>query len=100
MRQFVCHIDECTGTINFGTGPQTIRLVEPDDNSSDTLFAAASDEVIGRLETTKKVIVELPFYQEGNRQFIFEMTTALSWPPEGSASNQPSDADQNSASDD
>jgi hypothetical protein len=77
--QFVCGTDSCSGTINYGAGPEVIALSESTDNSSDTLFASDGDEVIKRLTATKKVIVELPFYQEGNRQFTFEATAPLVW---------------------
>lgn len=87
--QFVCHADGCTGTINFDSGPEPISLSEPDDNSSDTLFASNGSYVIDRLKKAKKVIVELPFYQEGNRQFVFEMKATLAWPRPGSQSSTP-----------
>src|SRR4029450_6981661 len=29
--QFTCGIDDCSGTINFGSGPESISLVEPED---------------------------------------------------------------------
>jgi hypothetical protein len=82
--QILCHVYSCEGTINFGSGPESIGLSEPDDNSSDTLFAQDGLSIINRLKSAKKVIVELPFYQEGNRQFIFETPTPLHWPPKGS----------------
>ena len=79
--QFVCGVETCSGTINFGSGPQTITLGEPSDYSSDTLFVTSSPSVISHLQKAKKVIVELPFYQEGNRQFTFETKAPLVWPP-------------------
>jgi hypothetical protein len=78
--QFTCGIETCEGTINYGDGPQSISLGEPDDHSSDTLFATNGSSVIEHLKKAKRVIVELPFYQEGNRQFTFE-TKGLNWPP-------------------
>lgn len=83
--QFVCGVEACSGTINFGSGPQTIALSQPTDNSSDTLFLSSADTVIDQLKKAKRVIVELPFYQEGNRQFTFETKGLLIWPPPGSA---------------
>lgn len=97
--QFVCHTDDCTGTINFGAGAEAISLSEPDDNSSDTLFVTNGNYVIDRLKKAKRVIVELPFYQEGNRQFIFEMKTGLSWPPKGAEANPSSVDDDNAVAD-
>jgi hypothetical protein len=78
--QFVCRMDDCSGTINYGGGPQTISLNEPADYDHETLFAAAAPSVIKHLKGADKVIVELPFFQEGNRQFTFK-THGLVWPP-------------------
>jgi hypothetical protein len=80
--QFVCGIDDCRGTINFGNGAAPITLNEPEDHSSDTLFAANASSVIAKLKKSDRVIVELPFFQEGNRQFTFK-TKGLVWPPKG-----------------
>jgi len=95
--QFTCGVDDCAGTINFGSGAESIALVEPSDNASDTLFAANADYVIGQLKKSKKVIVELPFYQEGNRQFTFDTPAKLKWPPNGAESK--SSAAENLADD-
>jgi hypothetical protein len=97
--QFVCHSEDCTGTINFGSGPQPLSLSEPDDNSSDTLFAADSNQLIDQLKKSKKVIIELPFYEEGYRQFEFETKKTLVWPPKGSRTDQSADEDEISADD-
>jgi hypothetical protein len=78
--QFVCGIDDCRGTINFGSGAAPITLSEPEDHSSDTLFAANASSIIAKLKKSDRVIVELPFFQEGNRQFTFQ-TKGLVWPP-------------------
>jgi len=79
--QFVCGVDDCSGTINFGSGPRPISLSEPTDNSSDTLFVTDASEIIDQLKKATRVVIELPFYQEGNRQFTFEVKTPLAWPP-------------------
>lgn len=78
--QFVCGVESCEGTINYGNGPQSISLTEPADNSSDMVFASNGSSVINHLKKAKRVIIELPFFQEGNRQFSFE-TKGLNWPP-------------------
>lgn len=80
--QFVCGIDSCSGTINYGNGSERISLNESADYDSETLFAASASGVIRKLKGAEKVIVELPFYQEGNRQFTFK-TRGLEWPPKG-----------------
>ena len=80
--QFVCRIDSCSGTINYGRGAERISLTEPADYDSETLFAASGANVIQKLKSADKVIVELPFFQEGNHQFTFK-THGLKWPPKG-----------------
>ena len=80
--QFVCGVDSCSGTINYGNGSERISLNESADYDSETLFAASASGVIKKLKGAEKVIVELPFYQEGNRQFTFK-TRGLEWPPKG-----------------
>lgn len=80
--QFVCGVDGCSGTINYGKGPERISLTTPADYDSKTLFADSGPAVIAKLRSADRVIVELPFYQEGNRQFTFA-TKGLTWPPKG-----------------
>jgi len=98
--QFVCGIEDCAGTINFGAGPQTLSLSESTDNSSDTLFASNGGVVIEQLKRAKRIVVELPFYQEGNRQFVFQLDHVLSWPPQSAPTPDAVPEDQNSTSDD
>lgn len=80
--QFVCGVEGCSGTINYGSGPQRLSLTEPGDYDSQSLFASSGAAVIGHLKAADKVVVELPFYQEGNQQFTFN-TKGLKWPPSG-----------------
>jgi hypothetical protein len=98
--QFVCPVDDCNGTINFGSGAESLLLSEPTDNSSDTLFATNGEYIIERLKKAKTVTVELPFYQEGNRQFVFQMKSPLTWPPAGSHVDETPDPTENSELDD
>jgi hypothetical protein len=76
--QFTCGIDDCFGLINFDGKPERLTLSEPSDHSSDVLFAKYGSAILNKIKSSKKVIVELPFYQEGNRQFIFE-SAGLEW---------------------
>lgn len=80
--QFVCGIEECRGAISFDGKSESLSLSEPDDNSSDVLFATYGAGIIGKLKAAKRTVVELPFYQEGDRQFVFQ-TKGLIWPPKG-----------------
>jgi Uncharacterised protein family UPF0547 len=80
--QFVCGVESCSGTVNYGHGPERVSLTESADYDSKTLFASSGPSIINKLKNANKVIVELPFYQEGNRQFTFS-TKGLKWPPSG-----------------
>lgn len=76
--QYVCGIYDCSGMISFDGAAEKLSLVPPADHDPKTLFAKFSDAIIQKLQSADKVIVELPFYQEGNRQFTFD-TKNLKW---------------------
>lgn len=76
--QFVCGIYDCTGMISIDGKPEQLSLNNPADHDPKVLFAKYPDAIIKKLKSSSKVIVELPFYQEGNRQFTFE-TRNLEW---------------------
>lgn len=78
--QFNCGIYDCTGMISVDGRSETLSLGPADDHDSEVLFAKYGPAIIKKLKGSKKVIVELPFFQEGNRQFTFE-TAGLEWPP-------------------
>ena len=86
--QFVCGIENCKGEMNIDGTPRHLTLLRPADGSSDTLFVSRPAEIIKALESAKKVIVELPFFQAGNRQFTFTSAGGLEWPPKA-AGEQP-----------
>lgn len=76
--QFVCGIYDCTGMISIDGKPEKLSLNTSADHDSKVLFAKYPDAIIKKLKSSSKVIVELPFYQEGNRQFTFA-TRGLEW---------------------
>lgn len=76
--QFVCGIYDCTGMISIDGKPEQLSLNTSADHDSKVLFAKYPDAIIKKLNSSSKVIVELPFYQEGNRQFTFS-TRNLDW---------------------
>lgn len=80
--QFVCGVYECRGTANFDGKSERLTLNESGDHDSKVLFAAYGPAIIKKLKASKRVVIELPFYQEGNRQFTFD-TDGLEWPPKG-----------------
>lgn len=79
--QFVCGIDTCSGEMNIDGTPRHLTLTGTSDGSADTLFASGEAGIIKSLKSAKKIIVELPFYQSGNRQFTFTTAKGLEWPP-------------------
>ena len=76
--QFVCGIYDCAGTISFDGKPESLSLNRSADHDSKILFAKYPDAIVRKLKKSDRVIVELPFYQEGNRQFKFN-THGLDW---------------------
>jgi hypothetical protein len=79
--QFVCGVYNCDGAISFDGAVEKLTLSSPADHSSDVLFATYDQALVRKLKSSDRTIVELPFYQAGNRQFVFD-TRGLEWPPE------------------
>jgi hypothetical protein len=78
--QILCRIRDCSGTISFDGAPERLSLNESADNESSVVFAQYPEAVLRKLRDSDRVIVELPFFQNGNRQFTFD-TRGLDWPP-------------------
>jgi hypothetical protein len=78
--QILCRIRDCSGTINIDGKAQRLSLNESGDNDSSVVFASDGPGMIAKLKKARRVIVELPFFQNGNRQFTFD-TAGLEWPP-------------------
>jgi hypothetical protein len=77
--QMVCDLsDGCVSTINIDGRMQRIRLLMPADYDSEVLFVQNARGLLNQLRRGRRLIVELPFYQEGNRQFTFEIE-GLEW---------------------
>ena len=82
--QILCRIRGCAGTINFDGRPERLTLNESGDNNSAIVFAAHPQAILRKLRQADRVIVELPFFQNGNRPFRFT-TEGLEWPPDFTA---------------
>lgn len=80
--QILCGIRGCETALKFDTGAvQTITMTEPDNHASDVLFVMhdkTEDKIINQLKTSKKLVIEVPFYQEGKKQFTFDVS-GLKW---------------------
>ncbi|EOR08666.1 hypothetical protein F896_01192 [Acinetobacter genomosp. 15BJ] len=81
--QFFCaSMDGCTGSIKFGNGSiEKINLKMSDDQNSKILYMSNEEQIksfIQKLKKGENLIVELPFFQTGDRQFSFD-STGLDW---------------------
>lgn len=81
--QFFCASSNgCDGTIKFGDGElENITLVTTADHDTGILFLQnkqQSKNFIEKLKTNTTLIVELPFFQAGNKQFEFS-PRGLEW---------------------
>ena len=58
--------------------PKTYNMSSSNDNSTDVLFFNGETSVLSKIKNSKKVVVEVPFFQGGNKQFTFN-TENLKW---------------------
>jgi len=95
--QFNCNTitESCFAAVKFDNGPiQNIELAGSADHSSEVMFISHQNEVnkfIAELKNSKNLIIELPFYREGNKQFKFKLSE-LNWdtPKQVNKNNQSS----------
>ena len=80
--QILCGIQNCETAFKFDNGAvQSITMSEPESHSSDLLFVAYDKtkiKMISQLKNSKKLVIEVPFYQEGKKQFTFDVS-GLEW---------------------
>lgn len=80
--QILCGIQNCETAFKFDNGVvQSITMSEPESHSSDLLFIAydkTKSKIISQLKNSKKLVIEVPFYQEGKKQFTFDVS-GLEW---------------------
>lgn len=77
--QFICgSLDGCPVSFKFDNDPvQTITMIGSDSHDSDILFINSqktANRVIQKLKTSKRLIIEPKFYQEGSKQFTFDVS--------------------------
>lgn len=74
--------DNCYTSLKFDNKPiEQFALDGTTDHSSDVLFIKYPHDInrfINSLKTSKNLIIELPFYQAGNKQFKFSLSQ-LNW---------------------
>lgn len=76
--QFLCGLmDGCEIGFKFDNNPvQSITMVGTDSHDSDVLFIKypkTANQIIQNIKKSKKVIIEPKFYQEGSKQFTFNL---------------------------
>ena len=78
--QFMCGIDGCELAIKFDNEPvKTYHANEAEAGKTDVIFLAGSkDAFIKKLKSSKKVMIEAPFFNEPKTQFEFN-TAGLEW---------------------
>lgn len=80
--QILCDLRGCEAAFKFDNGSvQSITMSEPDNHSSDTLFVTydkTEAQIIKQIKQSKKLVIEVPFYQEGRKQFTFDVS-GLKW---------------------
>jgi len=77
--QILCHTySDCTVTIRFDEGkPITLTGNPPEDNSTTSVFLPYS-RLFNSIKKSKKIVIGVNVYQEGNPSFTFE-TKKLDW---------------------
>lgn len=80
--QILCGIRNCETAFKFDNGVvQPITMSEPESHSSDLLFITydkTKSNTISQLKNSKKLVIEVPFYKEGKKQFTFNVS-GLEW---------------------
>lgn len=80
--QILCGVSGCEAAFKFDDGAvQMVTMAEPDNYASDVLFVMydkTENQIISKLKTSNKLVIEVPFFQEGKKQFTFDVS-GLKW---------------------
>jgi hypothetical protein len=69
----------CQVSVKFDDKPAyKVSAEEPADHSSDTLFLQGYEKLVKDMKASKKALVEVTFYQQGNKSFEFNVE-GLKW---------------------
>lgn len=79
--QLLCRpYGQCALSIRFDDGkPQRFTVVEPADHSSETLFITNRTRFITQAKKAKRILVQVPMYQEGEQVLEFSVPVELVW---------------------
>lgn len=80
--QFICN--EYNGTnsvrVRFDDGKaMKFSTTEPSDGSSNMVFLSNPKKFINLAKKAKRILIEAPFYEEGNQVFTFTVDKPLEW---------------------
>lgn len=71
--QLLCRYDNCSVTVKFDdAAPKRMSAAEPEDNSSTLLFINNETSFINQLRKSKRVVIEVGLFQQGNQTLVFE----------------------------
>lgn len=77
--QIVCGVTGCRIPVAFGQeAPRNYTGRGPSDYSTQTLFLVPAQGFIRRAQSARRIVIEIPMYQSGNHQLVFEPATPLS----------------------
>ena len=79
--QMMCQsYQDCTVTIRFDNDkPVRWAAVGPDDGSSETVFLHNEARFIERAKKAKRILISIPFYQNGSQVLEFVTPVSLEW---------------------
>lgn len=72
---FLCNsYDDCHVSVKFGQNKiKRYSMNEATDGSADVIFFSPSSDFIKNIKSHKQLIIEVEFYQEGKKQFKFNI---------------------------
>jgi hypothetical protein len=77
--QFLTGVDGCKVLVRFDDNkPETFWANGPADYSTTTIFLNGYSKFVTSLKRSKRVMIEAPFYQQGNQVFEFNVE-GLDW---------------------
>ena len=73
--QILCHVTDCMGSLKFdGNSIDTLSLLPTEDYDSAVVFVKYYAAFYKNILKSRRVVIELPFYKEGSRQFTFDLS--------------------------
>lgn len=78
--QLICDYDDCAITVRFDNNkPMRFSANKPADHSTTAFFLEGFDRFISSAKKSKRLQIEVVFFQQGGRILEFDIT-GLKWP--------------------